>query len=120
MEEDVESRDWWTRYFESVEVATKKEKESNHLSPEPHDNREASSPLAADSGLLSPEGGSQLSAKDTKRMEKELERLEQEHNLSDSDKKSRSIRSTSATVRLVQRLSPKSQRKHINNESLLQ
>ncbi|XP_076320149.1 otoferlin-like isoform X2 [Tachypleus tridentatus] len=121
VEEDEESRDWWTRYFASVEAAMKEKKNISSVITDPHDNKFMSSlsPVSANGELFSPEGGNNLSAKDTKRMEKELERLEHEYNSSDSEKKIRSFKSTSTAVRFVQKLSPKSQRKHMNNESLL-
>ncbi|KAH9363614.1 hypothetical protein HPB48_004135 [Haemaphysalis longicornis] len=82
---DEENRDWWSRYFASVEQAAK----------------------------------SQLSAKDVRRMEKELERLETSHLRDGTDKKRKTFKGASSAVRFAQRLSPKTQRGRIPQDSLI-
>lgn len=68
---------------------------------------------------LGPEegGGEELSLKDVKKVEKEIQRLENQHQPPQHQK--RTLKGTSTAVRLAQRLSPKSHRKLMTEESLI-
>ncbi|XP_077546879.1 ferlin family C2 domain-containing myoferlin misfire isoform X2 [Haemaphysalis longicornis] len=110
---DEENRDWWSRYFASVEQAAKDDKDSNGL---PGNNIRSGDD---NFDIMSSDGESQLSAKDVRRMEKELERLETSHLRDGTDKKRKTFKGASSAVRFAQRLSPKTQRGRIPQDSLI-
>lgn len=66
----------------------------------------------------SDDGEEELSQKDVKRVEKEIQRLENQHTPVPHTPK-RTLKGTSTAVRLAQRLSPKSHRKNMTEESLI-
>ncbi|XP_050031171.2 otoferlin [Dermacentor andersoni] len=109
---DEENRDWWSRYFASVEQAAKDSSDNNG---QPGNNLRAGD----DNYDMSSDGESQLSAKDMRKMEKELERLECSHQKDGLDKKKRTFKGASSAVRFAQRLSPKTQRGRIPQDGLI-
>lgn len=110
---DEENRDWWSRYFASVEQAARDNKDSNGL---PGNNIRSGD---ENFDIMSSDGESQLSAKDVRRMERELERLESSHLRDGTDKKRKTFKGASSAVRFAQRLSPKTQRGRIPQDSLI-
>ncbi|XP_064487216.1 otoferlin-like [Ornithodoros turicata] len=109
MDNDEENRDWWSRYFVSVEHMLKETKamQGNHI----RSGEDGSE-------VTSNDDDSQLSAKEYRRMEKELERLEANHQR-DSEKKKRTFKSASSAVRFAQRLSPKSHPRKMPEDGLI-
>ncbi|XP_023223426.1 otoferlin-like [Centruroides sculpturatus] len=117
LSDDESNKDWWSGYFASYETMIKDSKDgtenqnnTNCVSPQPSVTMNGEVQC---NGEVDPD---QLSAKDTKKMEKELQRLEYQH-LPEAERKRRTFKGTSTAVRLAARLSPKSQRKEAMNES---
>ncbi|XP_054723978.1 otoferlin-like [Uloborus diversus] len=112
LEDDEENKDWWTRYFASYEAMIK-EKSEPPCSPSTMNGDVLG---CQDDGFAD----ETLSGKDARKAEKELIRLENQHqagNLQIIPK--RTLKGTSTAVRLAQRLSPKSHRKVMSEESLI-
>ncbi|KAG0439507.1 hypothetical protein HPB47_016617, partial [Ixodes persulcatus] len=69
--------------------------------------------------LMSNDNDSQLSAKDVRKMEKELERLEASHLREGGEKKRKTLRGATSAVRFAHKLSPKMQRVKAAQEGLI-
>ncbi|KAG8190919.1 hypothetical protein JTE90_014400 [Oedothorax gibbosus] len=107
-DDDEENKDWWTRYFASHEAMIKEKNRST---------TDSVSSLDA-GGTRSDEDSEELSLKDVRKVEKEIQRLETQHQPTAQPQK-RTLKGTSTAVRLAQRLSPKSHRKNMTEESLI-
>lgn len=73
--------------------------------------------MNGDINMGNEEGFEELSLKETRKVEKEIQRLENQHQPTPHQK--RTLKGTSTAVRLAQRLSPKSHRKLMTEESLI-
>ncbi|CAN8025600.1 unnamed protein product, partial [Ixodes persulcatus] len=109
---DEENRDWWSRYFASVEHTLKDSKDSNA-------NQGNLRGIEENGDLMSNDDDSQLSAKDVRKMEKELERLEASHLREGGEKKRKTLRGATSAVRFAHKLSPKMQRVKAAQEGLI-
>ncbi|XP_035229609.1 otoferlin-like, partial [Stegodyphus dumicola] len=110
-DEDEENKDWWTRYFASYEAMIKEKNQGTTT-----DSVSSLGAMNGDVNACSDEG-EELSMKDARKVEKELQRLENQHQPPQQQK--RTLKGTSTAVRLAQRLSPKSHRKLMTEESLI-
>ncbi|GIY69883.1 otoferlin [Caerostris darwini] len=110
-DDDEENKDWWTRYFASYEAMIKEKSQVTT------DSVSSLGAINGDANVCSDEGGEELSLKETRKVEKEIQRLENQHQPPQHQK--RTLKGTSTAVRLAQRLSPKSHRKLMTDESLI-
>ncbi|GFQ97787.1 otoferlin [Trichonephila clavata] len=111
IDDDEENKDWWTRYFASYEAMIKEKSQVTT------DSQSSLGAANGDANVCSDDGGEELSLKETRKVEKEIQRLENQHQPPQQQK--RTLKGTSTAVRLAQRLSPKSHRKLMTDESLI-
>ncbi|GIX83574.1 otoferlin [Caerostris extrusa] len=72
-DDDEENKDWWTRYFASYEAMIKEKSQVTT------DSVSSLGAINGDANVCSDEGGEELSLKETRKVEKEIQRLENQH-----------------------------------------